>query len=133
MDPILQEILVAIAFAGLASVIFTFVGLVSGTDETATISPVTLIVVLLGAPPSAVLAFFLAAAVSKHISHAIPTALLGIPGDTMAIPLMREGQPAAPSRRAAYRAAKDGIERGRGGDHRGPGLGRVRHRADALR
>jgi putative tricarboxylic transport membrane protein len=90
MDPILSEILVAIAFASLGAVIFTIVGLISGTDETATISPVTLIVVLLGAPPSAVFAFFIAAAMAKHVSHAIPTTLLGIPGDTMAIPLMRE-------------------------------------------
>jgi TctA family transporter len=33
---------------------------------------------------------FLAGAVAKHMTHAVPTALLGIPGDTMATPLMRE-------------------------------------------
>ena len=34
--------------------------------------------------------FFLAGAVAKHMTHAIPTALLGIPGDTMAMPLLQQ-------------------------------------------
>ena len=28
--------------------------------------------------------------VSKHMTHAIPTALMGIPGDTMAVPMLRD-------------------------------------------
>ncbi len=64
----------------------------SGTDETATIAPLTLLVILLGAPPAAVFTFFLAGAVAKHMTHAVPTTLLGIPGDTMAVPLMREAR-----------------------------------------
>ncbi|MGH3585811.1 MAG: tripartite tricarboxylate transporter permease [Pseudonocardia sp.] len=77
--------------AGLAgAVIFSLLGLVSGTDETATLAPLTLAVVLLGVPPAGVLTFFIAAATAKHMTHAVPTTLLGIPGDTMAIALMDE-------------------------------------------
>ena len=35
-----------------------------------------------GVPAPGVLTFFLAGAVAKHMTHAVPTALLGIPGDT---------------------------------------------------
>lgn len=83
--------LTAAIFAGLAgAVIFSLLGLVSGTDETATLAPLTLAVVLLGVPPAGVLAFFIAGAAAKHMTHAVPTTLLGIPGDTMAIALMEE-------------------------------------------
>lgn len=83
--------LVAALLGGLAgAVIFSLLGLVSGTDETATLAPLTLAVVLLGVPPAGVLAFFIAGAAAKHMTHAVPTTLLGIPGDTMAIALMEE-------------------------------------------
>lgn len=88
MDGLLNEVLVALGMGLLGAILFAAVGLVSGTDETTTIAPVTLLVVLLGVPPAGVFTFWLAAAVAKHITHAIPTALLGIPGDTMAVPLM---------------------------------------------
>ncbi|HAK74578.1 MAG TPA: hypothetical protein DCP36_15395, partial [Sporomusaceae bacterium] len=51
------------ALAG--GIIFSGIGLISGTDETATIAPLTLLVILLGFPPVAVFAWFIAAAVSK--------------------------------------------------------------------
>ncbi|MDF1706148.1 MAG: tripartite tricarboxylate transporter permease [Aeromicrobium sp.] len=83
--------IVAALLAGLAgAVIFSLLGLVSGTDETATLAPLTLAVVLLGVPPAGVLTFFIAGAAAKHMTHAVPTTLLGIPGDTMAIALMEE-------------------------------------------
>jgi hypothetical protein len=41
-------------------------------------------------PPVGVFAWFIASAVSKHMTHAIPTALMGIPGDTMAVPMLRD-------------------------------------------
>ena len=88
MDLLLNDVAVAVGMGLLGAVLFAAVGLVSGTDETTTIAPVTLLVVLLGVPPAGVFTFWLAAAVSKHMTHAIPTALLGIPGDTMAVPLM---------------------------------------------
>lgn len=88
MDPL--TVLIALGFCLLGAVAFTLVGLISGTDETASIAPFTLMVALLGAPAPAVFGFFMSAMIAKHISHAIPTALLGIPGDTLAIPLIRE-------------------------------------------
>nr|WP_209044073.1 tripartite tricarboxylate transporter permease [Brevibacterium marinum] len=76
----------------LAAVLFTGIGLISGTDETAIVAPLALLVILIGVPPAGVIAFFLAAIIAKHISHAVPTTLLGIPGDTTAVPMLREAQ-----------------------------------------
>ncbi|OWJ64643.1 tripartite tricarboxylate transporter permease [Inquilinus limosus] len=90
MEMLSHDLLVAIGMGLLGAVIFSAVGLVSGTDETTTMAPATLLVVLLGVPPVGIFTFWLAAAVSKHMTHAIPTALLGIPGDTMAVPLMQQ-------------------------------------------
>ncbi|MET0186090.1 MAG: tripartite tricarboxylate transporter permease [Achromobacter sp.] len=88
METLITDILVAVSMGLLGAVIFSALGLVSGTDETATLAPLTLLVVLLGVPPAGVLTFFLAGAVAKHMTHAIPTTLLGIPGDTLATPLL---------------------------------------------
>ncbi|MFD4197817.1 MULTISPECIES: tripartite tricarboxylate transporter permease [Amycolatopsis] len=82
------DLLWALGMGLLGAVVFAAIGLVSGTDETSTLAPVTLLVVLLGVPPAGVLTFFIAGAVSKHMTHAIPTTLLGIPGDTTAVPLL---------------------------------------------
>ena len=90
MELLLSDILWAAGMGLLGAVLFAAIGLVSGTDETTTIAPLTLLVVLLGVPPAGVFTFFLASAVAKHMTHAVPTALLGIPGDTMAIPLMQQ-------------------------------------------
>lgn len=87
---LVQDLPTALLWALIAAVVFGALGLVSGTDETATITPITLLVVLLGVPPVGIFAFFIAAVVSKHLTHAIPTTMLGIPGDTMAIPLLEE-------------------------------------------
>lgn len=84
----MSELLIAIILAIIAGVIFSLLGLVSGTDETAVMVPVTLIVILLGAPPVAVFSFFMSAVLAKHLTHAIPTALMGVPGDTTATPMM---------------------------------------------
>jgi putative tricarboxylic transport membrane protein len=87
---LLHDILVAAGMGLLGAVVFAAIGLVSGTDETTTLAPLTLLVVLLGVPPAGVFTFFLASAVAKHMTHAVPTALLGIPGDTMATPLLQD-------------------------------------------
>lgn len=87
---LLHQILVAAGMGLIGAVVFAAIGLVSGTDETTTLAPLTLLVVLLGVPPEGVFTFFLAAAVAKHMTHAVPTALLGIPGDTMATPLLQD-------------------------------------------
>lgn len=87
---ILHDMMWAIGLGLIGAILFAAIGLISGTDETSTLAPVTLLVVLLGVPPVGVLTFFIAAAVSKHMTHAIPTTLLGIPGDTTAVPLLDE-------------------------------------------
>lgn len=87
---LMHDIIWAVGAALAGGVIFALIGLISGTDETATIAPLTLLVILLGFPPVAVFAWFIAAAVSKHMTHAIPTALMGVPGDTMAVPMLKD-------------------------------------------
>lgn len=87
---LVKELLWGIGAALAGGVMFALIGLISGSDETATIAPLTLLVILLGLPPVAVFAWFIAACVSKHQTHAIPTALMGIPGDTMAVPLLQD-------------------------------------------
>lgn len=91
MDASMMEALIwGVGMAIIGSVVFSAIGLISGTDETATVAPLTLLVVLLGVPPVGIFSWFIAAAVSKHMTHAIPTALMGIPGDTMAVPMLRD-------------------------------------------
>lgn len=92
MPELIPMIFWAAGMALIGAVAFGLLGLVSGTDETATIAPVTLLVILLGVPPIGVFAFFMASVCAKHITHAVPTTLLGIPGDTMAAPLLRDAQ-----------------------------------------
>ncbi|PZQ56843.1 MAG: hypothetical protein DI563_31835, partial [Variovorax paradoxus] len=87
---LLQQIWVAGAMGLVGAIVFAAIGLVSGTDETTTLAPLTLLVVLLGVPAAGVFTFFLAGAVAKHMTHAVPTALLGIPGDTLATPLLQD-------------------------------------------
>lgn len=89
-EQLLQDIPSGLLWGVIGAVVFGILGLVSGTDETATITPLTLLVVLLGVSPVGILCFFVAAVVAKHLTHAVPTMLLGIPGDTMAIPLLEE-------------------------------------------
>ncbi len=81
-------LMTAILFAFIGAIVFSLIGLISGTDETAVMVPLTLLVILLGAPPAAVFSFFMAAVLAKHLTHAVPTALMGIPGDTLAVPLI---------------------------------------------
>lgn len=90
MSAVAYEIVMALSLGLLGSVLFSAIGLISGTDETTTIAPMTLLVVLLGAPPVAIFTFWMCSAISKHMTHAVPTALLGIPGDTLALPLMQQ-------------------------------------------
>ncbi|SDV48735.1 tripartite tricarboxylate transporter permease [Chitinasiproducens palmae] len=90
MNPLYHDILFALLMGLIGAVVFAGIGLISGTDETTTLAPLTLLVVLLGVPPAGVFTFFLAGAISKHMTHAIPTALLGIPGDTSAVPLLQD-------------------------------------------
>lgn len=89
----MSVLVIAILLAVVGGVLFTLIGLVSGSDETSTMVPFTLLVILLGAPPVAVFSFFMAIVIAKHLTHAVPTALLGIPGDTVAVPLLDYTEP----------------------------------------
>ncbi|MDO5286750.1 MAG: tripartite tricarboxylate transporter permease [Actinomycetia bacterium] len=71
-----------------AVVLYTFIGFIPGTDETSVLAPVTLALVLSGAPPQVVLAFFVSAVVTLNLMNGIPTALVGLPGGVMSAPLM---------------------------------------------
>lgn len=90
MNPLVHQVLIALSMGLLGAIVFSCIGLISGTDETTTIAPLTLLVALLGVPPAGVFTFFMSGAVAKHMTHSIPTALLGIPGDTMAAPLLHQ-------------------------------------------
>ena len=71
-----------------AVVLYTFIGFIPGTDETSVLAPVTLALVLAGAPPQVVLSFFVSAVVTLNLMNGIPTALVGLPGGVMSAPLM---------------------------------------------
>jgi putative tricarboxylic transport membrane protein len=85
---LVYEILWGLGGALLGGIIFCAIGLIAGTSETATVAPATLLVIYLGFPPVAIFTFCITAFVAKHIIHSIPTALLGVPGDTLAVPLL---------------------------------------------
>lgn len=85
---LLESLLWCLGASALASALFLVIGLIPGTSETATIAPATLVVILLGFPPEATLSFCLAAVATKHLVHAVPTAIIGVPGDNMAIPML---------------------------------------------
>ena len=83
------SLLLMMAAAILAAVVlYTFIGFIPGTDETGVLAPVTLAIILAGAPPHVVLAFFISAVVTLNLMNGIPTALVGLPGGVMSAPLM---------------------------------------------
>lgn len=85
---LLTTVLWCVGASLFGGILFALVGLISGTSETATIAPATLLVILVGFPPAAALCFCMAAVAAKHLIHAVPTAILGVPGDNMAIPML---------------------------------------------
>jgi hypothetical protein len=74
--------------ATLGGVLYTIIGIIPGTDETATMAPVTLILVLMGLPGEVLFAWFIGIIVAMQISHTIPTAMAALPGSTMAVPMV---------------------------------------------
>jgi hypothetical protein len=77
-----------IAAASIGAVVYTIIGVAPGTDETAVIAPVTLVLVLSGLHPVVILAFFIAAIVAHKLTDSIPVATAGIPGGVMATPMV---------------------------------------------
>ncbi|SET99334.1 Tripartite tricarboxylate transporter TctA family protein [Salinibacillus kushneri] len=81
-------ILQMILAAGIASVLYTLIGVAPGTDETAVLAPVTLVLVLTGFEPIVILTFFMAAIIAKKLTDSIPVAVAGIPGGVMSAPMV---------------------------------------------
>lgn len=84
----LTEILLAIAVALAGGLLYTIVGIIPGTDETATMVPITIILVLAGLPAGALFAWEIGIIVAMQVSHTIPTAMSALPGSTMAVPMV---------------------------------------------
>lgn len=85
---IIQMIVAALG----ATILYTIIGIIPGTDETSVLVPVTTVLVLLGLPELVILSFFIAAIVSLNLTDSIPTALTAIPGGVMATPLVDSSQ-----------------------------------------
>src|SRR5690625_5516700 len=77
---LIMEMIIA---AVLAAVLYTLIGIAPGTDETAVLAPVTLVLVMMGFKPVVILAFFISAIVAKKLTDSIPVAVAGIPGGVM--------------------------------------------------
>ncbi|MDF2790044.1 MAG: tripartite tricarboxylate transporter TctA family protein [Neobacillus sp.] len=86
MDSVL--ILQMVAAALIAAAVYTVIGIAPGTDETATIAPVILALVLSGLQPIVILSFFISAIVASKLTDSIPVAVAGIPGGVMATPMV---------------------------------------------
>lgn len=82
---ILIQMIVA---ACIAAVMYTIIGAAPGADETATIAPVTLILVLSGMEPAVILAFFMSAIVACKLIDAVPVSVAGIPAGVMSTPMV---------------------------------------------
>lgn len=85
-------ILQAILAAFIGGILYTVIGIIPGTDETATMAPVTLVLVLTGVHPVVIYSFVIAQIIAMQISHTIPTAMAALPGSTMSVPMVRYAQ-----------------------------------------
>jgi Tripartite tricarboxylate transporter TctA family. len=84
MDPF--TILLIVLLSVISALIYIFIGILPGTDETATMAPIVLILLMMGVDPLLVLAWFIASIAAFKIADSIPVALAGIPGGVMAVP-----------------------------------------------
>lgn len=71
-----------------ATILYTIIGFIPGTDETAVLMPITLAVVLSGAAPMVVLTFFISAIVALNLMNAMPTLVVGLPGGVLSTPMI---------------------------------------------
>ncbi|NLK28575.1 MAG: tripartite tricarboxylate transporter permease [Clostridiales bacterium] len=86
---ILIQMLIA---ATLAAVVYTIIGATPGADETATIAPITLILVLTGLEPIVILTFFMSAIVASKLIDTVPISVAGIPAGVMSTPMVEHAQ-----------------------------------------
>jgi putative tricarboxylic transport membrane protein len=85
-------ILQMILASSLAAILYTIIGATPGADETATIAPITLILILTGVQPVVVLAFFMSAIVASKLIDAVPISVAGIPAGVMSTPMVEYAQ-----------------------------------------
>ncbi|MGP6139373.1 MULTISPECIES: tripartite tricarboxylate transporter permease [unclassified Jeotgalibaca] len=71
-----------------ATILYTIIGFIPGTDETAVLMPITLAVVLSGVHPIVVLTFFISAIISLNLMNAMPTLVVGLPGGVLSTPMI---------------------------------------------
>lgn len=90
MDTILILQILGAVLAAVA--IYTIIGFIPGTDETAVVVPITLALVLSGLRAEVNLAFFIAAVVTLSVSNAMPTIVVGLPGGVMSSPMLEASQ-----------------------------------------
>ncbi|MBS4537370.1 tripartite tricarboxylate transporter permease [Clostridium sp. D2Q-11] len=81
-------ILQMIIAAAIAAVMYTIIGAAPGADETATIAPITLVLVLSGIQPAVILAFFISAIIACKLIDAVPVSIAGIPAGVMSTPMV---------------------------------------------
>ncbi|EQB38946.1 tripartite tricarboxylate transporter TctA family protein [Virgibacillus sp. CM-4] len=86
MDMVLITEMIGASVIG--AILYTIIGIAPGTDETAVLAPVTLVLVLSGFEPIVILAFFISAIVAKKLTDSIPVAIAGIPGGVMSAPMV---------------------------------------------
>ena len=84
MDPV--SLLLVVALSVLSTLLYIFIGILPGTDETATMAPIALTLLLAGVDPMLVLVWFIASIAAFKMADSIPVALAGIPGGVMAVP-----------------------------------------------
>ncbi|MEM0065845.1 MAG: tripartite tricarboxylate transporter permease [Sulfolobales archaeon] len=84
MDPL--SLLLTLALSAISTLLYIFIGILPGTDETATMAPIALTLLLAGLDPLLVLVWFIASIAAFKMADSIPVALAGIPGGVMAVP-----------------------------------------------
>lgn len=82
----LTAILLMTLLTLVSTILYIFIGILPGTDETATMAPIVLTLLLAGIDPLLVFAWFIASIASFKMADSIPVALAGIPGGVMAVP-----------------------------------------------
>jgi len=81
-----SDILLMLLLIIFSAVFYMFIGFLPGTDETATMAPIAMVLLISGIDPILVFAWFIGAIVAFKTSDSIPVALMGIPGGVMAVP-----------------------------------------------
>ncbi len=82
----LETLLLIVILAIISAIVYIIIGILPGTDETATMAPIALALLIAGLDPLLVLAWFIASIIAFKTADAVPVALAGIPGGVMAVP-----------------------------------------------